>query len=58
VWRKYRGVWRKLEKSGENCKSGGEKKIIHVFQTAIATVSSRLVIHGDFSLSIPCIWHS
>jgi hypothetical protein len=25
-------VWRKLEKSGENCKSGGEKKIIHLFK--------------------------
>jgi hypothetical protein len=23
------GVWRKLEKSGENCKSGGEKNEIH-----------------------------
>jgi hypothetical protein len=24
-------VWRKLEKSGENCKSGGEKKV-YVFE--------------------------
>ncbi len=35
---KYMGMWRKIEKSGENCKSGGEKKI----HSAIAEVTESL----------------
>jgi hypothetical protein len=49
--RKYREVWLKLEKSGENCKSGGEKKCM--FLTNLLVPACPLIPAGPLCPARP-----